>query len=269
MSSSRQRGGRAAQHRVERGGQRVHIGGRGRRRCRGGTVSGRRVRRGQHVQRERRVAGLGQHGQPEVGQRRLAEPGLQDVGRLHVAVQHAERVRVGQRVGDLHADVAHLDRRQRGAGHPVGVRAGAELHDQVRVAVGRHADVEEVDDVRVAGHLAGGVRLAEEPPLVVLAVQRPMLDLDRDRPADRLLPGLVDRRVAAPGQHRKPGQPGHGRHAQRRAARRRRRRHASQGMPVRAPERVPDVRLLREIGSGPGDRSPAVRRPRDQARDNG
>ena len=49
--------------------------------------------------------------------------------------------------------------------------------------------------------------------LVLLAVQRAVLDLDRDRPADRLLPGLVDRRVAAAGQHRSARSAGHGRHA--------------------------------------------------------
>src|SRR5439155_25354815 len=88
----------AAQQRVEGGAERVHVGRRGRLAPGPEHLPG-RVRRRQHVHRDRQVAHLGEYGQPEVGQRRLTEPGYQDVPRLDVPVQYAQPVRVGQRVG--------------------------------------------------------------------------------------------------------------------------------------------------------------------------
>jgi hypothetical protein len=166
----------------------------------------RRVRRGQHLQRDRRVAGLGQHGQAEVGQRGLTEPGEQDIRRLHVPVQDAQVMRVGERVGNLHADLARLDRGERAVAHPLRVRAGTQLHDQVRVALGGHPAVEEIHHVRVTRHPPGGPRLAEEPALVAFAVQGAVLHLDRHLAADRVLHRPVDRGVPAAGQHDEPAE---------------------------------------------------------------
>jgi hypothetical protein len=151
------------------------------------------------------VAGLGEDGQAEVGELRLTEPGDQQVGRLDVAVKHAERVRVGERVGDLDTDVAGLDRRERVVPHALGVRPLAQLHDQIRVTVRRHARVEEIDHVRVAGHPTRGARLAQEPPLVPLALQAPVFDLDRDVPPHRFLDSPVHGGVSTPGKHRQAG----------------------------------------------------------------
>ena len=62
--------------------------------------------------------------------------------------------------------------------------------------------------MRVAGHAAGGPRLAQEAPLIAVALQRAVFDLDRDVAADRVLNGPVDRRITAAGQHGQPGEPG-------------------------------------------------------------
>ena len=114
-------------------------------------------------------------------------------------------MRVGERIGDLHADVAHLRRMQVTGAQPVGVRALTQLHDQVRVAVGQHAGIEQVDHVRMAGHPAGGARLTHEPAPVVLVVQAAVLDLHGDIAPDRFLYRPVDGRVPAPRQHGQAG----------------------------------------------------------------
>jgi hypothetical protein len=168
-----------------------------------------RICRSQDVEGDRHVAPLGEDGQAEVGERRLAEPAEQDVGRLDVAVQHAEGVRVGQRVGDLEPDIARLDRGQRGVAHALGIGAVAQFHDQVWVAAVGHPGVEQVDDVRVAGHPAGRTCFTQEPAPVPLGLQRAILHLDRDVAPDRLLHCPVDGGIAAPGQHGEPGQAGH------------------------------------------------------------
>ena len=85
----------------------VHVTGLGRR----SAVEhlGRRVRGGDGLQRLARApCRVGQRGQPEVGQPGVPVGVDQDVGRLHVAVQHSPGVGGGERVGDPDADLADL-----------------------------------------------------------------------------------------------------------------------------------------------------------------
>ena len=104
---------------------------------------------------------LEDRGDAEVGQRRLAEPRLQDVLRFDITVQHAEAVRALQRTGDAHPDVQSRRHRERTAlSQLVGQRTELKkLHCQVRVATVDEPRVEHRDDVRVVA----------EPP-----VQRPL-----------------------------------------------------------------------------------------------
>jgi hypothetical protein len=159
------------------------------------------VRRREHLERDRGVARLGQDREAEVGERGLTEAGAEDVGRLDVAVQHTELVGVGERVGDLDPDLAGLGRLERGVAHAVGVRAVAQLHDQIRMLVGRHTGVEEVDHVRVRRHAARRPCLAQEAPLVPLVVERAVFHLDGDLAGDRLLDRAVHRGVPTAGKH--------------------------------------------------------------------
>ena len=108
-------------------------------------------------------------------------------------------VRGVERRRDLRADVhrAHdvdrgLARQHRRERQPLEV-----LHDVVVIAVGRHAEIVDLDDVLVAD-LVDGLRLLEEARHDI-AVRREVLmdDLERDLLADRRVLGEVDRAHAA------------------------------------------------------------------------
>jgi hypothetical protein len=156
-----------------------------------------RVGRGQHLERDRGVPHLAQHGEPEIGQHSRVELRIQNVGGLHVAVQHPVGVGVHQRVGDLDAEVAGLGRAQGRATHAVEVRPVAQLHDQVGVLVDRHPYVEQVDHVRVRRHSTGRPRLTQKTRLVTVALEAAILHLDGDLTADRVLHRAVDGGVPA------------------------------------------------------------------------
>lgn len=190
-------------------------------RCEPAEHLGRGVRRGERIDADGARATVGgsagrvltprpfQHSQPEVGEHRLTEVVDQQVSRLHIPVHDADGVRVSQRISDLDADVAHLLERQRSGSEPVGVRTGTQLHDQIRMPVAGDPGVEEIDDVRVAGHPPCGPGLLHETPPVLGRRQRTIDHLDGDRPPDELLDGAEDRGVAARGQYRQTGQAGH------------------------------------------------------------
>ena len=67
----------------------------------------------------------------------------------------------------------------------------------------------------MAGHPAGGPRLAHEPAAIVVAVQAAVFNLDRDIPPDGLLYRSVDGRVPTASEHGQPGQAGYDRPADR------------------------------------------------------
>jgi hypothetical protein len=109
-------------------------------------------------------------------------------------VQHPGLVRRLQRVGDLDADVADLGRRHGPVPveHVVQGADRAQFHDQVGTAVIEHSRVVYVDDVRVPGQPSRRGYLTEEAATITLGEQDPIVDLDRDFPADGELPAPVD-----------------------------------------------------------------------------
>ena len=122
----------------------------------------------------------------------------QDVGRLHVPVEHLHAVRRGQGFGHLDADAQAVGPGQAAlGGQLVGHRAtGLEGHHQVRRARPGDAGVEDGHDPGVVRERPHGLALSLEAalgPLVEGAVE----DLHRDRPAERGLLGPVDRPEAA------------------------------------------------------------------------
>ena len=195
----------AAHQGIQRGAEPVDVGGR----HRPAVVEhlGRRVGR-RELQGDRRLAGLGQHGETEVGQRRLAER----VMRMLAGLTSRCRTPSAWASASASAILAPTSRAspagERVGPHPVGVRPGTEFHDHVWVAVVGDPDIDQVDHVRMARHPAGGAGLADEPPLVLVALQRPVLDLDRHLAVDRGLGRPVDGRVAAVREHGQPARPG-------------------------------------------------------------
>ena len=117
-----------------------------------------------------------------------------DVLRLDVAVDDAAGVGVVERLAEVGADLADLavaERARRGLSR-ARVVAVDQLGDQQRVAV-LLADLVEGDDAGVV-EARGGLRLAHDPPgLGAAGVDR----LDRDRPLEAPVPGLVDNAEAA------------------------------------------------------------------------
>ncbi len=120
-------------------------------------------------------------GQPVVGE--------QDVRGLDVAVHDAARMRIGERVGHLHAErqdalIGHAALRLE---HLVERPAGDQLHRDIGDAIGL-ADVVDRRDIGMAER-AGRGRLAQEaaPDFGIAAIFR-LERLDRDDPVD---PGVV------------------------------------------------------------------------------
>ena len=193
-------GGPAGEHRVQRGGQRVDVGG-------DGGVGALEDLRGAVHHRERgglrhRVALGGDPGDAEVGQRGLPVGGDEHVLRLDVAVQDPGAVRGLQRARQLAAGVEHL-----GDGHravaldPVGERAaGAELHRQPRPVARGRAGVVDGDDVRVRADPAGGHALGAEPAQDALVEAVEGEDLQRHGAVEPLVVGAVHDREAAAGE---------------------------------------------------------------------
>ena len=92
---------------------------------------------------------------------------------LEIAMDHAGRVRRGERARDLRADVERAHARRARVSAPstdASVLPLEVLHDVEVVALGRHAEVVDLDDVLVAD-LVDRLRLLEEP-LDDLAVRR-------------------------------------------------------------------------------------------------
>ena len=171
----------AGQHRVQRRSQRVDVTRLGRRPA--VENLGRRVRGGDRLQRLAQLhSRVGHRGQPEVRQPGLPVGVDQDVGRLHIPVQHALGMRGGQRVGDAYADLANP--LLAGPGLPVyprGQRAArTQCHHQVGPVFGQDAGVVHGHDPLVPGHPTRGPGLAQKPPLLGDGVQRALVDLDRD-----------------------------------------------------------------------------------------
>ena len=131
---------------------------------------------------------------------RLAAPHREvDVARAQVAVDVADRVRLHQRLADLDQDVGDaLDRELLLAReHAVERLALEQLHREVEPAVGRAAEVVDLDDVLVVD-LGDRRRFAAEPlDREVVARQLVVEDLDRDLAAQRHVLGAVDRAGAA------------------------------------------------------------------------
>jgi hypothetical protein len=134
----------------------------------------------------------------------------QDVGRLDVAVQHARAVGRLDGAPDLHGDAQHLGDRDALAPVPLAERRRAELHDEVRAAVGGHAGLVDREDRGVPAELRHEVRLGLEhlPHLVVDDLAEH--DLDSDLPTRHVLlieehvsetAGSQDMDVGESGQH--------------------------------------------------------------------
>jgi hypothetical protein len=127
-------------------------------------------------------AGIGQLGDAEVEDLQAAAPLLDhQVGRLDVAMDDAEAVRVGEPVAQLLEQAQLADQRGRLlAPDPHRQRLAVDvLHGDEGLAV-LLADVEDADDVLVLEH-TGGVRLLHEaaPDLVVVDAFLEQLDGDR------------------------------------------------------------------------------------------
>ena len=116
------------------------------------------------------VLPVGDAGDAEVEHARLRAPDHEDVGRLDVAMDHALRVREGERVGDAANDQRGLRRRRAPAflAQLAQVAALQQLHRDVGAVVA-DAGVEHGDDVRMA-QAAGGARLVEEQRVERLAL---------------------------------------------------------------------------------------------------
>ena len=135
---------------------------------------------------------------PEVGQLHGAVAGQEHVLGLDVAVDHALRLRVGERPAHLGADPRGLGRRQRAlAPHArLEVLPLDELHDEVR-PLGVLAAVEQVHEVRVR-QAGDQERLAPEPLGVLLVGQQPRVQaLHRDVATQHGVGRAPDRRHSA------------------------------------------------------------------------
>ena len=129
-------------------------------------------------------AGIGQLGDAEVEDLQAAAPLLDhQVGRLHVAVDDVEAVRVGQAVAQLlHQPQLAGDGGRLLAADPHRQRLAVDvLHGDERLAV-LLADVEDADDVLVLEH-AGGVRFLHEAAPDLVVVDAFLEELDGDRAA--------------------------------------------------------------------------------------
>ena len=167
LAASREARRAPCHQRVQRGGHRVDVGGRGR--LLRPEALRRRVCRGQRVPRHRLLAaGRDDRRQPEVRDADDAVAVDEDVRRLEVAVQDAQFVRGGERVGQVDPDPACGGRGQRPVPpHLIVERpARAQLHHHVRAPVAQRPRVVHVDDVRMPGQPPRRGHLAEEPPLV-------------------------------------------------------------------------------------------------------
>ena len=151
--------------------------------------------RAEHGAAARDLGAVGRGGDPEVGELRDAVLADQHVGGLHVAVNHALRVRVVERVAEV-ADHARdlLGPQRPAAQHPRQRLALHVLHDdQHALVVGR--GVEHRDEVRVVERRSE-LRLARE---ALLDVDRAvgMQALDGNLPSEALVLAEEDRRHAA------------------------------------------------------------------------
>ncbi len=179
-----------------------------------GHLFGRGVgqRRGEHALLGQ-MGGIGaQAGDPEVGEEyplalTTAGAGQQDVGRLHVTVQHASAVRVVQRVGDPFDDLHGPLGRQRhrvdgGRVDPVDV-----LHaDPQLFALG--ATIEDGDDAGMV-EPGGEIGLPLEPRANTrVGEQVPIEQLERGQPVQPRMPRQVHRAHAALAERPLDGEPG-------------------------------------------------------------
>ncbi len=141
-----------------------------------------------------RDAGIGQLRDAEVEDLQPAAAPLDhQVGRLDVAMDDPEGVRVGETVAQL---LDELEPAGEGRGLPPSYPraqrlAVDELHGDERFAV-MFPDVEDADDVLVLEH-AGGIRFLHEAPANLFVVDALLQDLDRERAAaDLRIPGAPE-----------------------------------------------------------------------------
>ena len=136
----------------------------------------------------------------EVGELGLTERRHEDVGRLHVAVDHPPSMRGLQRRGHLHAHRGDLGPRPRPVSHdPVLERAPRrEGHDQIGLAVRREARLVQRDDVGMVRQRAHGLAFTDESGLSHVVEHTQREHLDGDGPlVGRLLGPVHDRKAAA------------------------------------------------------------------------
>ena len=115
-------------------------------------------------------------GDSEVGQGWVAVGGNQDVGRLHISVEHAGVVGHAQGPPDLDADLDYLVRRQRARLlHPVVQgSAGAELHHEIGATIIGETPLVDGHDVGMTGDGSKGIALAfEAHPCLFIASRGP------------------------------------------------------------------------------------------------
>ena len=98
-------------------------------------------------------------------------------------------------------------RRFSGLSQEVSEPPGAQLHHQIRPLVSQNAGVVDGDDAGVTGHPACRAGLAQEATLLRLGLQRALVDLDRNPPVERVLPGLPHGSEATTGQGSPVAQP--------------------------------------------------------------
>ncbi len=134
--------------------------------------------------------------EPEVRELRVAVAVDQDVARLHVAMQHAGRVRGRERVGDARDELGALAPTAFRRARPVLERAAVDelAHDVLAAVV--LADVVYRDDVRVPerGRRRGFLPKAA---LRVVIGDRGAQELDRDGPAQFRVEAAIDGAAAA------------------------------------------------------------------------
>ena len=147
-----------------------------------GVAAGRRL----HQLRQAKVEHLHQ-----------ALPGDHDVGRLEIAVDDARGMRGAECLADLHGVFQGVGERQPAVLDQLReTLAGHELHDD-EVAPAGAIDVVNRDDVRVVERRRGFRLLLEAPCPVGIGDLRRGQHLDRDRPVQAGVTGLVDRAHAA------------------------------------------------------------------------
>src|SRR6185312_12818721 len=117
----------------------------------------------------RRLEPAGDVGDAEIGQLRVTVVGHEDIARLHVAVQDPAAVRGLERTRELDADPNGLLPPQRArAAESCGQRVLCAIgHHDVRAARGRHADLDDAEDVRMLRQPTHHQAFTGEPLAVV------------------------------------------------------------------------------------------------------